>query len=157
MKISLLLVLAFPLKAQISPSTPSLVRDSNSQNVPDSFPEELGVIGDKLYFIPPDGVDFSLELLNLDEGGFRSEMLLHVSTDNQWPLNLNERDSPLYFSATTERHGRELWKTDGTFAGTSLVKDTLEGEGDGNPKWITEIGSSVFFPQTMAAREENFG
>lgn len=33
----------------------------------------------------------------------------------------------MYFSATTATEGKELWKTDGTLAGTSIVKDIMPG------------------------------
>jgi ELWxxDGT repeat protein len=35
------------------------------------------------------------------------------------------------FRARTEATGTELWVTDGTPAGTSLLKDILPGPGDG--------------------------
>jgi ELWxxDGT repeat protein len=37
----------------------------------------------------------------------------------------------LFFTAYDPVHGRELWSTDGTPAGTSMVKDILPGTGDG--------------------------
>jgi ELWxxDGT repeat protein len=37
----------------------------------------------------------------------------------------------LYFQAGDGTHGRELWRTDGTTAGTALVKDINPGAGDG--------------------------
>ena len=36
-----------------------------------------------------------------------------------------------FFTATDYYHGYELWKTDGTAEGTSLVKDIVEGTGSG--------------------------
>jgi trimeric autotransporter adhesin len=36
-----------------------------------------------------------------------------------------------FFSAATDAAGRELWKTDGTAGGTTLVKDIQPGAGDG--------------------------
>src|SRR5687768_2807459 len=43
------------------------------------------------------------------------------------PLNFCEVRSITYFAATDLAHGRELWKTDGTAAGTVLVKDINPG------------------------------
>ena len=139
--ITSLLLLTPPLSAQLSPSVPRIPKDINDQGGHNSFPEELGLIGDKVYFIPPDNPDFALELVDLNAD--RDERVIQVSTDNQWPDNLAERDTPIFFAATSSAHGRELWKTDGTFAGTTLVKDTSLGDGD--PKWITVAGDSVYF------------
>ena len=139
------ILLGLPLQAQLAPSVPRVPKDINSQGGHSSFPEELGLIGDKLYFTPPDNPDFTLELLHLTVNPWWRDHVIEVSTNNHWPENLSERDTPIFFSATTSSHGRELWKTDGTFAGTSLVKDISPGVGDANPKSITQVGDSVFF------------
>ena len=139
------ILLALPLKAQLSPSVPTIVKDINAQGGHSSLPEELGLIGDKLCFIPPDNPDFTLELLHLTVNPWWRDHVIEVSTNNNWPDNLSERDTPIFFSATTPSHGRELWKTDGTFSGTSLVKDIFPGVGDANPNSITQVGDSVFF------------
>lgn len=50
-----------------------------------------------------------------------------------------------YFLAEDVIHGRELWRTDGTEQGTSLVADLTFGRND---SWITEmtpVGSQLFF------------
>ncbi|MEM7308641.1 MAG: ELWxxDGT repeat protein [Planctomycetota bacterium] len=38
-----------------------------------------------------------------------------------------------YFAASDEKHGNELWATDGTPGGTYLVKDIFPGSNDGDP------------------------
>jgi ELWxxDGT repeat protein len=44
--------------------------------------------------------------------------------------NIVEVGSLSFFTATTATHGRELWKTDGTAAGTVMVKDINVGIGN---------------------------
>lgn len=52
-------------------------------------------------------------------------------------------------------NGTELWKTDGTAAGTVLVKDIYAGTGSSGPKDFTEVGNKVAFTaySGTAARE----
>ncbi|NBT12189.1 MAG: hypothetical protein EBS56_01090, partial [Planctomycetia bacterium] len=58
--------------------------------------------------------------------------------------------STLYFSANDGVHGRELWKTDGTAAGTVLVKDLVPGGGAGDPRdfAILPSGQVLFVAQS---------
>lgn len=52
----------------------------------------------------------------------------------------------VYFAATTSQdHGRELWRTDGTAAGTVLVADIVAGLGSSSPSRLTVAGSRLFF------------
>src|SRR5262249_11096235 len=53
--------------------------------------------------------------------------------------------SPGYFAATTVANGRELWKTDGTSAGTVLVKDILSGVPGSMPINLVAGASRVYF------------
>ena len=51
----------------------------------------------------------------------------------------------LYFTAHAALTGRELWKTDGTPGGTSLVKDLFPGFGSGDPRELTPAGDVLYF------------
>jgi len=42
-------------------------------------------------------------------------------------FSLRQLNGKLYFNANDGVHGRELWATDGTEAGTQLVKDISPG------------------------------
>src|SRR5262249_54172160 len=44
-----------------------------------------------------------------------------------FPAGLTEVNGTVFFAAADETHGTELWKTDGTAAGTGLVKDIHPG------------------------------
>ena len=50
-----------------------------------------------------------------------------------------------YFAANTQQFGTELWRTDGTSAGTVLVKDIASGLNSSSPANFTVIGSTLYF------------
>jgi ELWxxDGT repeat protein len=50
-----------------------------------------------------------------------------------------------YFVSQTAATGYELWKTDGTPAGTVLVKDILPGAASSTPKYLTNVGGTLYF------------
>ena len=49
------------------------------------------------------------------------------------------------YSACTDSDGCELWRSDGTPAGTDLVKDVVPGSTGADPTEITGVGAVVFF------------
>ncbi len=59
------------------------------------------------------------------------------------PAYLYTHNNAVYFSAFRPVDGRELWKTDGTPAGTVLVKDIAAG--DGNPGNFVSYNGSLYF------------
>ena len=51
----------------------------------------------------------------------------------------------VFFSVFDDFHGRELWKSDGTVAGTVLVADIAPGNRSSIPTLLTNINDTVFF------------
>ena len=51
----------------------------------------------------------------------------------------------LFFAAQDIEHGNELWKTDGTLAGTVLVKDINPGTASSNPSKLFNMDGTLFF------------
>ena len=42
-------------------------------------------------------------------------------------------------------NGAELWRSDGTAAGTIMLKDINTGSGDSYPREFTSLGGAVYF------------
>jgi ELWxxDGT repeat protein len=54
----------------------------------------------------------------------------------------------LYFTASETTHGEELWVSDGTVAGTKMVKDIYPGTTTSDVKYITRFKDKVVFSAT---------
>ena len=50
-----------------------------------------------------------------------------------------------FFTYTNGVDGAELWRTDGTAAGTSMVRDTRPGAASGTPLDLCDVGGTLFF------------
>jgi ELWxxDGT repeat protein len=50
-----------------------------------------------------------------------------TTSTSSYPTNLTNVNGTLYFSANDGTHGYELWKSDGTAAGTTMVQDIFPG------------------------------
>ena len=50
-----------------------------------------------------------------------------------------------FFAATTGDAGRELWATDGTSSGTSMVADIVPGTGSSSPRSLTVVNGVLLF------------
>ncbi len=65
----------------------------------------------------------------------------------------SKRDSPQpvavgdtsFFSARNDAHGAELWKTDGSLTGTTMVADAFPGPGSSSPGHFLQSGDRLYF------------
>ncbi len=54
----------------------------------------------------------------------------------------------LYFRANDGSSGSELWKSDGTSAGTVLVRDIQSGANSGSPSYLSNVNGTLYFQAT---------
>jgi ELWxxDGT repeat protein len=135
----------------------------------DSGPVELTDVNGTLYFVANDGWRFdpsltaeqNWELWKTDgtvTGTVRvKDLARHMqSTVGSVPRELTQVGTKLFFTARDLNfpdathssywsHGRELWVSDGTDAGTVLVKDIVLGEGDSNPTQLVNLNGTLYF------------
>ena len=110
-----------------------LVKDINP-GAESSAPAKLTVAGGKLYFTADDGVH-GRELWRTDDAA-GAVMVKDITAGNALssdyykdpsPRELWEVNGKLIFIASDGVHGREVWVSDGTAAGTRMLKDIYVG------------------------------
>ena len=68
------------------------------------------------------------------------------SAGSSSPIGFTAVGNALYFQATHDTNGKELWKSDGTTSGTVMVKDINPGTGNsGIPFHLTAVGNTLYF------------
>ena len=65
--------------------------------------------------------------------------------------SLTHLGAKVYFSYDDGEHGRELWVSDGTAAGTRMVEDILPGPGSSHPRQLEVEGNILLFSATDGA------
>ncbi|MCA9260819.1 MAG: hypothetical protein KDA61_16510, partial [Planctomycetales bacterium] len=70
---------------------------------------------------------------------------------NSDPTDFTQVGEQLFFVAGEPATGRELWKTNGSSAGTQLVRDVLRGAESSEPRELVDAGGTLFF---VAANQE---
>jgi ELWxxDGT repeat protein len=68
-----------------------------------------------------------------------------VSYSASYPDNALVIGNTYYFTGLDQAHGRELWKSNGTAAGTQLVADLNPGSGDSNPQGFVDMNGILYF------------
>jgi ELWxxDGT repeat protein len=113
-------------------------------------PHSLMEFNSKLYFAINDGVSGS-ELWTSDGTPGGTVMVKDINPGSRSSIyydgNLRgvQLGGAFYFAPVVDAYGGELWKSDGTTAGTMMVKNIRTGEIPANIDFITAAGSTVFF------------
>jgi ELWxxDGT repeat protein len=126
-----------------------LVKDIRSGSK-SSFIEELINANGTLFFIAEDGTH-GLELWKSDGTEAGTVMVKDIypgSSDSFFPpiyREFSNINGTLFFGASDNVHGRELWKSDGTEDGTVIVKDIYPGPVGSGPTQLVNLNGTLFF------------
>ncbi|MBD0255213.1 MAG: T9SS type A sorting domain-containing protein [Cytophagales bacterium] len=139
-----------------TPNGTTLVKDSrpDGELIPFSLPADLGPA---LLFIADDGqsgrelwktdgtADGTVRLKDINPGAADAFYSFHA-------LSLHALNGVVYFTATNGGHGEELWRSDGTAAGTFMLADLLPGPFGSSPGQFYAWNNSLYFAATDAVR-----
>jgi ELWxxDGT repeat protein len=121
-----------------------------------SAPESLTDVNGTLFFIANDGTH-GRELWKTDGTEAGTVLVRDINPGAGAVFNLTDPqlanlDGLLVFGAidgpSGAAHGQELWRSDGTEAGTVLVKDNLPGVASGSVSSLTVMGGDAFYTST---------
>ena len=73
---------------------------------------------------------------------------LNPTPADSYPVSITDVNGTAFFAATTTGTGSELWKSDGTPAGTVLVKDVRPGTLGAEPTSLANLGGMLLFIAT---------
>ena len=115
-----------------------------------SYPENFTDVNGLLYFTAADAVN-GRELWKSDGTAAGTVLVKDIVSGSGSPFDTHvfpcfaHANGVLYFAANDGVNGLELWKSDGTEAGTVLVKDIFNGPGDSQPSDLTDVNGVLYF------------
>lgn len=122
--------------------------------LPDSYPDHFVRYGGKFYF-SAQHKEYGTELWQTDGTVSGTTLVKDVcpgQCNGYAPSIVFNRlvvfNNELYFTATDGVHGTELWKTNGTTPGTTMVKDIGENEFGSEPNSLAILGNKLYFSAT---------
>ena len=137
----------------------SLVKDiragSNNSN-----PYRFYAYGNKAVFVADDGVNgFEPWITDGTANGTTLLKDIYPGSSSGYPNSGNpnyfiEFDGKVYFAAQDGTNGSELWVSDGTANGTTLLKDIYPGSNSSYPEQLTVVNGKLFFRASDASGTE---
>ena len=120
-----------------------------------SSPANLTAVGTVLYFSAMDTAANGAELWKSTDGTSANTTLVKnintTASTGSSISNMVDFNGVLYFSANDGVAGQELWRSDGTDAGTVMVMDINPGTANSSPVNMRVIGTTLYFVATTAA------
>src|SRR5262249_30175752 len=121
-----------------------------------STPQFLTNVNGTLFFAANDGTN-GVELWKSDGTANGTTLVRDINLTagaSSYPNSLANVNGTLFFAASNGTgflvgKGNELWRSDGTSAGTTMVKDiNANSGGDSNPQYLTNVNGTLFFDAT---------
>ncbi len=122
-----------------------LVFDADGGN-DDSWPEQFTPFNGDLYFLAEtqgERSNYNAFLYRVDGDTGEASVVFEKSVDLREGLIVV--GDQLFFAAEDEERGMELYVSDGTTAGSRLVREIMPGESGSNPRSFFELNGRLFF------------
>ena len=139
------------------------IRPGTMSSLEEEFPTTFVTVGGTFFFRADDGIN-GRELWKSDGTAAGTVLVKNInpgccdtfgngfnSSPGGVPPEFTDVSGTLFFSASDGTAGRELWKSDGTAAGTVLVKDIQPGTFPGGqlrnglPQFLTNLNGTLVF------------
>ena len=141
---------------------PQLVKDINTKNT-DGHSYPIGNIGTVFFYAFDDGIH-GVEIWRSDGTNAGTYLLKDINIGGNSSMYGDPKDgwgntyavtinNVLYFPANDGIHSWEIWRSDGTTAGTYLLKDINPSVTLTPPTYLTKVGNTLFF----AANDDALG
>jgi ELWxxDGT repeat protein len=129
-----------------TPSGTAIVNHPDEDREDDMKHKTHIVFKDRSFFVSA-GKGAGLELRSSMRGLKQTKLVkdIHPGIGDSYITGLTQVGDFLYFSAYDGIHGSEIWKSDGTTAGTEMVKDILPGALSSLPRNFSAFRGKVYF------------
>jgi ELWxxDGT repeat protein len=112
------------------------------------YPGEMRVVNDALYFKVVSNVGYPHDELWSSQGQTADTQPVKIFDVGAITYNYYNIGGTLYFVEHDDAYGNELWKSDGSDAGTIRVKDIIPGTGSSYPEDLTFSNGKLLFKAT---------